>query len=359
MFKPAIGSISQTQILNMQHNISLRSVLPTFVPAGFVDVGHSTVREARSGKTLVIVDSVQSIANHLEATIVPQPGQVIAGLEAMPYLRLTITDPHGRTRRTSSLELPHRLASGWFCRAAELRSFQAELAERILDHGIAAATFFYCPNSLLHGVFYSQLAGLDPNIAKTPRLLTAEVVACGAQSVADGGVAKDPVSVNGKEFDLESAFPKREKDKEISSDNPASRVGIGFIPFRHQAFIAEEIELAVYLAEERIERLPLPDPGREVLSLLARLKLARLLAAPLDLRAHCIFQAEQIPAELSDAAALLAELQEKLNACRSLGLLADPVVTEFALTLGAAKEKGKKAKASPAKASASEEEVDE
>ena len=349
----------------MQHNLLLRSVLPTFVPAGFVDVGPGTVRDARSGKTLVIVDSVQSIANHLEATIVAQPGEVIAGLEAMPYLRLTITDPKGRTRVTSSLELPHRLASGWFCRSAELRGFQAELAERILDHGIAAATFHYCPNSLLHGVFYSQLAGLDPNIAKTPRLLTAEVVARGAQSINDGGVAKDPVVVNGKDIDLEAAFPKREKDKELSSENPASRVGLGYIPFRHQAFIAEEIELAVYLAEGRIERLPLPDPAREVLSLLARLKLARLLAAPLDLRAHCIFQAEQVPAELSDAAALLAALQQKLQACHSLGLLADPAVTEFALTLGAAKEKSKKAKAaaaataSAATASVADEEVEE
>jgi hypothetical protein len=35
----------------MQHNLRLRSVLPTFVPAGFVDVGHSTVRDAQSGKT--------------------------------------------------------------------------------------------------------------------------------------------------------------------------------------------------------------------------------------------------------------------------------------------------------------------
>jgi CRISPR-associated protein Csb1 len=340
----------------MQHNLRLRSVLPTFVPAGFVDVGHSTVRDAQSGKTLVIVDSVQSIANHLEATIVAQPGQVITGLEAMPFLRLTITDPHGRTRITSSLELPHRLASGWFCRSAQLKPFQQELARRILDDGIAAATFHYCPNSLLHGVFYSQLAGLDPNVAKTPRLLTAEVVARGAQSVADGGVAKDPATVNGKDFDLEAAFPKREKDKELSGDNPASRVGLGYIPFRHQAFIAEEIELAVYLAEGRIERLPLADPAREVLALLARLKLARLLAAPLDLRAHCIFQAEQVPAELSDPAALLAALQEKLAACHSLGLLADPAITEFALTLGAAKEKAKKGKAGAAVAAAASDE---
>ena len=331
----------------MQHNLLLRSVLPTFVPAGFVDVGHSTVRDARSGKTLVIVDSVQSIANHLEATIVTQPGQVIAGLEAMPFLRLTITDPHGRTRVTSSLELPHRLASGWFCRSANLKPFQQELAGRILDDGIAAATFHYCPNSLLHGVFYSQLAGLDPNVAKTPRLLTAEVVARGAQSVADGGVAKDPLFPSGDGFDVEGL---------VGEKATAAEVGAGFIPFRHQAFIAEEIELAVYLAEGRIERLPLPDPAREVLALLARLKLARLLAEPLDLRAHCIFQAEEVPAELSDPAALLKTLQEKLAACSSLGLLADPVVTEFALTLGAAKEKSKKGKAGAAVAAAASEE---
>lgn len=334
----------------MQHNLPLRSVLPTFVPAGFVDVGHSTVRDARSGKTLVIVDSVQSIANHLESTIVTQAGQVIAGLEAMPYVRLIVTDPKGRTRVTSSLELPHRLASGWFCRSAQLRGFQAELAEKILDHGIAAATFHYCPNSLLHGVFYSQLAGLDPNVAKTPRLLTAEVVARGAQSVPDGGVAKDPLFPSGGGFDVESL---------VGEKATAAEVGAGFIPFRHQAFIAEEIELSVYLAQGRIDRLPLPDPAREVLSLLAHLKLALLLANPLDLRAHCIFQSEQIPPELGDVDALLAKLQEKLKVCHNLGLLVDPAITEFSLTLNPAKEKSKKTKAAAAATdSSADEEVD-
>jgi hypothetical protein len=89
----------------MHHKIRLESVLPTFVPTGFPDLGPSTVRDARDGKTLLIVDSVQSIANHLEATIVAKPGQVIDGLETMPYGRLRITDSHGRTQSSSSLEL--------------------------------------------------------------------------------------------------------------------------------------------------------------------------------------------------------------------------------------------------------------
>ena len=86
----------------MQHNLSLRSILPTFVPAGFVDVGHSTVRDAQSGKTLVIVDSVQSIANHLEATIVAQPGQVIAGLGAAAPAGLRLVLPLRRSQAVSA-----------------------------------------------------------------------------------------------------------------------------------------------------------------------------------------------------------------------------------------------------------------
>ena len=330
----------------MHLTVPLRSLLPTFVPAGFVDVGHSVVRDAQTGKNLVIVDSVQSLANHIEATLLLRPGHVIAGLEAMPFLRLTITDPHGRTRVTSSLELPHRLASGWFCKAKELRGFQEQLATDILDNGIAAATFRRCPNSLLHGVFYSQLAGLDPNVAKTPRLLSAEVVAIGAQSVADGGVAKDPLTVKG-DFDLEDSLIAPENKAKQISDNKASIYGIGYITYRHQAFIADRIELAIYLAEGRIARLDLPDPAKDVLRLLARFKLATLLAAPLDLRAHCIFQAEPMPQELGDPAALLSQLQQELTTCRSQRLFTDPLVTEFALTLGAAKKKGKKAEATP------------
>jgi hypothetical protein len=304
----------------MHLNLELTSLLPTFVPAGFVDVGHSVVRDANTGKNLVIVDSVQSLANHIEATLIKQPGQVIDGLEAMPYVRLQITDPAGRTRTTSSLELPHRLASGWFCKAKELKRFQEDLATDILDH----------------------------NVAKTPRLLSAEVVATGAQSVSDGGVAKDPLFPSGEGFDVEAL---------VGTKATAAEVGAGYIPFRHQAFIAERIELAIYFAEGRIARLPLPDVAKELLRSLARFKLASLLAAPLDLRAHCIFQVKQLPLELSDVDALLRTLQQRLADCQAQSLFADPPVTAFALTLGAAKEKARKGKASADAAAANEEET--
>jgi len=333
----------------MHLTLPLDSLLPTFVPAGFADVGHSVVRDASNGENLVIVDSVQSLANHLEATLVEEPGQLIAGLEALPYVRLTLTDAAGRTRVSSSLELPHRLASGWFCKAKDFAEFQAALTKDIKDHGIAAATFRRCPNSLLHGVFYSQLAELDPNIAKSPRLLSAEVVAKGAQSITDGGVAKDPLVVKG-DFDWQSVFAPPEKDSAKAGESKVSALGVGYIVHRHQAFIAREIELSVYLAEGRIKRLPLPEAAREVLRLLARTKLALLLAEPLDLRAHCIFQVKQgeIPPELENPKALLDQLQERLQECQRLGLLQDPPITEFALTLSPAKAKTGKGKSKAA-----------
>ena len=85
-----------------------------------------------------------------------------------------------------------------------------------------------------------------------------------------------------------------------------------------------------------------------MLRLLARIKLARLLAEPLDLRAHCILQVEDraaVPAELQDAETLLSTLQQRLQDCQQQGLLQDPPITEFQLTIGAAKAKAGKAKA--------------
>ena len=329
----------------MHLTLPLQSLLPTFVPAGFADVGHSVVRDANSGENLVIVDSVQSLANHLEATFVQQPGQLIPGLEALPYVRITITDPAGRTRCSSSLELPHRLASGWFCKAKEFTDFQEALAKDILDNGIAAATFRRCPNSLLHGAFFSQLSGLDPNLAKTPRLLSAEVVARGAQSITDGGVAKDPLAVKG-DFNWETVFAAPEKESTKGGESKLSALGMGYIVHRHQAFIAKSKELSVYLAEGRIKRLPLEEPARNVLRLMARAKLSLLLAEPLDLRAHCIFQVEEdhIPEELRNPGVLLDQLQQELKECQRLGLLQEPPITELQLTLGAAKPKANKSK---------------
>jgi hypothetical protein len=105
------------------------------------------MRDASTRKDLVIVDPVQSLANPIEATLIKQPGAVLDGSDDLPFVRLTITDPAGCNRSTSSLELPHRLASGSFCQAKDLKPFQDALVSDILDHGLALTTFHRWPNS--------------------------------------------------------------------------------------------------------------------------------------------------------------------------------------------------------------------
>ena len=122
----------------------------------------------------------------------------------------------------------------------------------------------------------------------------------------------------------------------------AAEVGAGYIPFRHQAFRAESIELSIYLAEGRINRLQIPDPARDVLRLLAIFKLSTLLATPLDLRSHCVLQATEIPSELNQPAETLKQLQAALQSCQQQGLFNDPPITDFSLKLAASK-KSKKA----------------
>lgn len=106
------------------------------------------MRDASTRKDLVIVDSVQSLANPIEATLIKHPGAVLDGSDDLPFVRLTITDPAGCNRSTSSLELPHRLASGSFCKANDLKPVQDALVTDNLDRGLALAAFRRCPNSL-------------------------------------------------------------------------------------------------------------------------------------------------------------------------------------------------------------------
>ena len=64
-------------------------------------------------------------------------------------------------------------------------------------------------------------------------------------------------------------------------------------------------------------------------------------------------------AELRHPEALLAELGQRLGECQQLGLLQDPAVTAFQLSLAAAKPKAGKARGKGAAAQADQAEADQ
>ena len=98
------------------------------------------------------------------------------------------------------------------------------LVTAIVDTDIVAANSRGSTNSLLHAVFYSQLVGLYPNIAKTLRHLSAQLVATNAQEISDGGVAEDPLSSCGGCFDLEPLVGNKASAAEVDAGSITCRV---------------------------------------------------------------------------------------------------------------------------------------
>jgi CRISPR-associated protein Csb1 len=112
------------------------SLLDFVQAAKFKDVGNSTWQE--SGTQSVLLASPQCFANLLEEVAVrPQPGAgLVPCLEELPYIRLV--DAEDRYL-ASSLDLPHRLASGHIASSKHLKDFRKRLQDQIAKVGIHQA----------------------------------------------------------------------------------------------------------------------------------------------------------------------------------------------------------------------------
>jgi CRISPR-associated protein Csb1 len=81
-----------------------------FQPTGFPDLGAATY-QLPDGTRMLLVESAQSMANRLEATIVGPDNQLIDELTGLPYIRVNIK---GKTETTTnSLIEAHRINSPW------------------------------------------------------------------------------------------------------------------------------------------------------------------------------------------------------------------------------------------------------
>ena len=113
-----------------------------FQPTGFADLGAATYT-LPSGTRMLLVESAQSMANRLEATIVDADGEVIPELEGISYVTSTLTKPEGDTVVVSTMTEAHRLASPFiisnkdFCNKFCLNSVNFKACHQVWHyHGI-------------------------------------------------------------------------------------------------------------------------------------------------------------------------------------------------------------------------------
>jgi CRISPR-associated protein Csb1 len=295
-----------------------------FQPTGFPDLG-AAVYERPDGKRMILVESAQSIANRLEATILDESGiEIVKEFEGLPYIRVNLSgkiEKDTYSTKTTSLIEAHRINSPFIISNDNFKDKFKKKAEyekgKTLNwKKIASALFFYDPNSLLHGAF---IANLEDGRVKVQRALTGFIEAEDINEVSSGGVKNNPLDPTGK----------------IRAINYDKNV-YGNVPYHRMEYTAERIVAYFNFDISLFEGYGLPIEAKKLLIALGLYKIRRLLNKGLRLRTACDFIVKDditvispvdypIPTESELTKSIISGIQ----ACNSLHLFADPAVTEL------------------------------
>jgi CRISPR-associated protein Csb1 len=250
-----------------------------FQPTGFPDIG-AAVYQRPDGTRMALVESAQSMANRLESTIIRDNGvDIVDELEGTPYIRSEINFG-GSTIHTSSLVEAHRLASPFIVKdKGFIEKFKSEAGinkDAPLDWKIINKTIFkYDPNSLIHGVFISNVEG---GRVKAPRILTAFIEAEGITEVESGGVKNDFISPSGN---------IRVEERGKAEKNKGSQEGYGNVPYHRTEYNAKKITAYFNIDISLIEGSGLDESGKKLLFFMSLYKIMRFLNGDMRLRTAC------------------------------------------------------------------------
>jgi CRISPR-associated protein Csb1 len=298
-----------------------------FQPTGFPDLGAATY-QSPDGTTMLLVESAQSVANRLEASILGPDNELIPELKGLSYIRVKFRGASEAS--TNSLSEAHRINSPFIISDTSFKETLKDEAEYAKGkplnwQKIARAFFKYDINSLLHGAF---LANLEDGRIKIPRSLSGFIEARNIQEAVSGGVKNNPIDPSGKL--RASAF-----DKDVYGNVPYQRVE--YTALGITAFFNFDLGL--------LHSYSLGQDAFELLVGLGLFKVRRFLESGLRLRTACDLQLKNDVRVtkpdgmvLPEAEELLETVQGKIKAVKNL--LADPPVTELIVDTKWLKKKG-------------------
>ena len=292
------------------HHISLRSE-PSgrFQPTGFPDLGAALYEQPRpNGATtrMLLVESAQSMANHLEAqgwdNLNNQPVEQLKGL---PWVK--VVGDNGEYLTSSRTEA-HRLASAFIRNSTkDKESFLNVLEEKFglaqdrpVDlRRVAKAIFQLDPFSLVHGVFFAVKPW--PHQPKIARAITAMVEAEDVREAHSGGVKTDDVR------------------HRVTGTTGGTSEGYGMVPFHRVEYTAAKIWLRTALDIGMLASYGLTHQAVELLETVVRWELASLLSEQMRLRTACSFSVEgTLPESLADASGLAKQVARQAADCPEL-----------------------------------------
>jgi CRISPR-associated protein Csb1 len=260
-----------------------------FQPTGFPNLGHAVYDGPDGSGKIILVESAQSMANRLEAVCWDKAANDwIAPLKGLPVVK--VLDEDGAPLTNSVLEA-HRLNSEYIARTPEFKNtIEKEIRFRKdkpfdIFKQLVPVLLKYDPNSLLHGIFLEEVAG----VIRLPRTLSAFIEAEDASVAASGGVKFNRVE-------------------------PEIKGGEGNVPYSRDEWTAAKITAYFNLDLRQIWAFGFGDAAERLLIALALFKIAKFLAVGLRLRTACDFEAAGVRVTrpsgfvLPDLGALASEL---------------------------------------------------
>ncbi len=288
-----------------------------FQPTGFPDLGAATY-ELPDGTPMLLVESAQSVANRLEATIVGPDNEIVPELAGVPYVKAKLHEKGNKGEdatfeTTNSLIEAHRLNSPFIISDKGFQEkFLGEAGDStvkggLLDwHQIAKTIFKYDPNSILHGVF---LANVGDGRIRLARAISGFIEAHDVREAPSGGVKNNPLDPTGK----------------IQAVGYTKDV-YGNVPYHRIEYTAARIVASFNLDLDLLRSYALGETAFSFLVALGLFKIRRFLDRGLRLRTACDLQLSgdltvdapegfEVPSEQD----LLARLREDIASLQASG----------------------------------------
>jgi len=285
-----------------------------FQPTGFPNLGAARYMGPDGGEML-LVESNQSMANHLEAVCWDEAADDwVAPLRGLPLVK--VQDAEGKALTNSVLDA-HRLNSPYILEGKDdsvlnlLKTRLAGMEQGRVDlRELARVLLSVDPNSLIHGVFLAkkELAG---GRLRLPRALSAFIEASDVSIASSGGVKNDDVD------------PKGDTGK-----------GFGNVPFARDEFTAKRLVAYFNVDLAQIRAFGLGKLVEDFLVSFALFKIRALLSGGLRLRTACDLMLATEPKvtapdgfRLPGLSELQAVLSASIEALATERLFAEPRVT--------------------------------
>ena len=233
-----------------------------FQPTGFPNLGHAEYDAPDGAGKLVLVESAQSMANRLEAVCWDEvKDDWVPTLKGLPVIK--VIRPDGKSVTNSVLEA-HRINSEYIARTDE---FEKTVKEEIgfeknqpfdFRRQLTPVLLRFDINSLIHGVFLEEIAG----VIRLPRTLSAFVEAEEVARASSGGV-------------------------KINRVEPTLKGGEGNVPYARDEYVARKITAFFNLDMRQIRSFGLGEEVEKLLIALALFKIQKFLTDGLRLRTAC------------------------------------------------------------------------